>query len=96
MNLDRRQFLRCLGLVALVAPVAPTYFFAPKGGWKLDGLSNKEIRKKVAFAISYPQSYPRGIWDEKVPLKTDSFNITFSYEGAPVTRAVKFVPLFGK
>ena len=36
MNLDRRHFLRNLGLIVPVVAVAPTltsYFFAPKNGW---------------------------------------------------------------
>jgi hypothetical protein len=54
MNLDRRHFLRNLGLVVPVVAVAPSltsYFFAPKNGWKLDGLSNEEVKRKVAFGM---------------------------------------------
>jgi hypothetical protein len=38
--MDRRSFLRMLGLAAPVAAVAPTYFFAPVGGWKSDVIIN--------------------------------------------------------
>ena len=34
MNLSRRSFLSMLGLAAPVAVVAPTYFFAPRCGWR--------------------------------------------------------------
>lgn len=32
-DLDRRGFLRLLGGAAVVGVVAPTYVFAPSGGW---------------------------------------------------------------
>jgi len=31
--MDRREFLRMLGMAGPVAAAAPTYFFAPIGGW---------------------------------------------------------------
>ena len=31
--MDRRGFLKMLGMGAAVATVAPTYFFAPSNGW---------------------------------------------------------------
>ena len=38
--MDRRSFLKTLGLVIPATIVAPTYFFAPKGGWlDLNGLA---------------------------------------------------------
>jgi len=38
-TMNRRDFLKTLGLVAPVAVVAPTYFFAPKGGWPFGELT---------------------------------------------------------
>lgn len=35
--MNRRTFLRILAGTAPVIAVAPTYFFAPKGGWPADG-----------------------------------------------------------
>ena len=40
MTLLRRDFLRMLGLAAPVAAVAPTYVFAPIGGWRSDVIVN--------------------------------------------------------
>ena len=41
--MDRRGFLRSLGLVLPVAAVAPTYFFAPIGGWKSTIITNPNL-----------------------------------------------------
>jgi hypothetical protein len=40
-GMNRRSFLKMLGLVVPVAAVAPTYFFAPRDGWDVtaSGLS---------------------------------------------------------
>ena len=38
--MDRRSFLKLFGLAAPIAAVAPTYFFAPIGGWHSDVIFN--------------------------------------------------------
>lgn len=38
--MNRRGFLKLLGMAAPVAAVAPKYFFAPIGGWKSDVILN--------------------------------------------------------
>lgn len=40
--MNRRSFLRLFAAAAPVAAVAPTYFFAPVGGWKSDVIVNPE------------------------------------------------------
>ena len=36
--MDRRGFLKMLGLAIPVAAAAPSYFFAPAGGWYMGGV----------------------------------------------------------
>lgn len=38
--MDRRSFLKLFAAAVPVAAVAPTYFFAPVGGWKSDTIIN--------------------------------------------------------
>ena len=48
--MNRRDFLKTLGLAAPVAVVAPTYFFAPKGGWPVHKVySFKDIKGTLDY-----------------------------------------------
>ena len=40
MEMNRRSFLQLFGMAAPVVAAAPTYFFAPIGGWKSDVILN--------------------------------------------------------
>lgn len=53
--MNRRSFLKMMGSVAPVAAVAPTYFFAPVGGWKSDVIINPhaDLPPIVGFTESY-------------------------------------------
>jgi hypothetical protein len=62
--MDRRQFLRTLGLAAPVAVVAPTYFFAPIGGWHSDVIAHANF-------YSYPKGLRPDLIDEQVELNKD-------------------------
>jgi hypothetical protein len=61
MNLDRRQFLRNLGLVVpavVVVPSFTSYFFAPKNGWHIgkwesDIISHPEILREYQVRKSF-------------------------------------------
>lgn len=41
--MDRRSFLKLFAAAGPVAAVAPTYFFAPIGGWKSDVIVHPKV-----------------------------------------------------
>jgi hypothetical protein len=57
MNLSRRSFLGMLGLGAATAAVAPTYFFAPIGGWKSDTIINPLYNEVSAAELEQVRDY---------------------------------------
>ncbi len=63
-SVSRRCFLRLLAGAAPVLAVAPTYFFAPKGGWRLDALGwdNPNLTSEVVrkFLSHYQQAWGPG------------------------------------
>jgi hypothetical protein len=62
--MDRRGFLKMLGLAAPVA-IAPTYFFAPIGGWKSDVIINPNqfTRSEMRRALIEFQQAIDVIWN---------------------------------
>jgi hypothetical protein len=58
--MNRRGFLKMLGLAAPAAVVAPKYFFAPLGGWKSDVITNPSDFYDVAGQTLFPVYGPDG------------------------------------
>ena len=66
--MDRRAFLRLFAAAGPVAAVAPTYFFAPVGGWKSDVIVHPdepcltaEMVRKFQHLMDRAMSNPSGI-----------------------------------
>jgi len=55
--MDRREFLRMLGMAGPVAAAAPTYFFAPIGGWHSDVIVNPNRKVVIVSNPSGPSSW---------------------------------------
>lgn len=81
--MDRRQFLRILAGAAPVAAIAPTYFFAPRGGWKTSasGMVFLYDRAKMmddADAAGYYrilwEKYPRVFGEQRIGGKLKYFD----------------------
>ena len=62
---SRRGFLRMLGGVAALGAIAPTYVFAPRGGWNQGLLATPE-------PFMFMESTARGLNDWIVPMLTDN------------------------
>lgn len=61
--MNRRVFLRLLGAAAPVAAVAPTYFFAPVGGWKSDVIVNP-FQDRLDRALAMVDDWARKVRDD--------------------------------
>src|ERR1019366_1470449 len=66
-NPTRRGFLKMLGGAAVVGAIAPTYVFAPSGGWNLGALA-----APASPPFMFMESTARGLNDFIVPQFKDS------------------------
>jgi hypothetical protein len=75
--MNRRRFLQMLGMAAPVAAVAPTYFFAPVGGWHSDVIAHPPTLLEFAqmIIVSTPserrrswleEHFKRGMYEELI------------------------------
>jgi hypothetical protein len=68
LNLTRRGFLQLFGLAAPVAAVAPTYFFAPVGGWHSDTIVNPNeaiLSPRVGVPLPNPGQFIVAVWTNR-------------------------------
>jgi hypothetical protein len=94
---NRRAFLKLFAAAGPVAAIAPTYFFAPIGGWRSDVIVNPLFPPDRMYHVDRNGIYENGIRISRTldEILRESYKLSPKLALAKTGRSMKVVDLYG-